>query len=193
MADMAEQWDGKESTDQQLRKIIGLLELLINVTVTGDKAIIAALTPPQPAVPTAVQITQITKGARTMAITGTPAGGSSTFEADAILNGVADPTGFPAGTVDTWTVDDPLITLGPDSGPDVNQTGTLDQVVVSVPATDTQGSAPAGSPGSYNLTVSVQMPAVAGVTPAPLVQVVNVPITSAPTPAPTGVVINQVS
>ena len=129
-----------------------------------------------------------------MAITGTPVGGQSTFEADAILNGTADTAGFPAGTVDTWTTDDPAITIGPDSGPDVNQTGTLDQVVVSVPATDTQGSAPAGSPPSYNLTVSVQLPTPAGGTaPAPLTMTVNVPITSAAVPVPTGVAINQVS
>jgi hypothetical protein len=138
-----------------------------------------------------VKINQL--GGKDMAITGTPVGGSSVFEADAILNGVADPAGFPAGTIDTWTCDDPAATIGPDSGPDVNQTGTLDQVKISIPSTDTQGSAPAGSPPSYNLTVSVQMPAVNGVTPAPLTNTVNVPITSAPAPVPSGVVVNQVS
>jgi hypothetical protein len=141
--------------------------------------------------PTAVVIQQVNGGIE-MAITGTPAGGSSTFEADAILNGVADPAGFPAGTVDTWTTDDPQITIGPDSGPDVNEAGELDEVVISVPASDTQGSAPSGQPGSYNLTVSVQMPAVDGVTPPPLTMTVNVPITEAPAPVPTGVVINQI-
>jgi len=128
-----------------------------------------------------------------MSITGTPAGGSSTFEADALLSGVADAAGFPAGTVDTWSVDDPAITVGPDSGPDVNEAGALDQVVISVPASDTQGSAPAGSPGSYNLTVSVQMPAPAGGSaPAPLVATVNVPITAPSVAVPTGVVIAQI-
>jgi len=143
--------------------------------------------------PTAVQISQVVNGGTTMSITGTPVGGQSTFEADAILNGVADTAGFPAGTVDTWTCDDPAAVIGPDSGPDTNQTGALDQVVISIPATDTQGSAPAGSPPSYNLTVSVQLPAVAGVLPAPLTNTVNVPITSAPVPVPTAVTINQVS
>jgi hypothetical protein len=148
---------------------------------------------PRPTIPNAVTILQI-DGGTNMAITGTPIGGSSTFEADAILNGVADAAGFPAGTVDTWTTDDPNITIGPDSGPDVNQTGALDQVVITVPATDTQGSAPAGSPPSYNLTVSVQLPAPAGGTaPAPLTMTVNVPLISAPPAVPTGVVINQVS
>lgn len=129
-----------------------------------------------------------------MSITGTTIGGSSTFEADAILAGVADTAGFPAGTVDTWTTDDPNITVGPDTGPDVNETGTLDQVVITVPATDTQGSAPAGSAPSYNLTVSVQMPTPAGGTvPAPLTMTVNVPLLSAPPAVPTGVVINQIS
>jgi len=143
-------------------------------------------------VPTGVQISQIVKG-EAMAITGTVIGTSSTFEADAILNAIVDTAGFPAGSVDTWTTDDPLATVGPDTGPDVNETGTLDQVVVSIPANDTQGSAPAGSPPSYNLTVSVQMPAVGGVVPAPLAMTVNVPLIAAPPPVPTGVVINQIS
>jgi len=151
-----------------------------------------------PQAPDSVQINQIVKGATIMSITGTPAGGQSTFEADALLSGIADPAGFPAGTVDTWTFDDPQATIGPDSGPDVNEAGLLDQVVISIPASDTQGSAPAGSPGSYNLTVSVQMPAPtsgpnAGVVPAPLTNTVNVPITSPSVQVPTGVVINQVA
>jgi len=148
---------------------------------------------PQPSEPNAVQINQIVKG-EAMSITGTQVGGSSTFEADAILNGLADSAGFPAGTVDTWTTDDPNITVGPDSGPDVNEAGALDQVVITVPATDTQGSAPAGSPPSYNLTVSVQLPTPAGGTaPAPLTMTVNVPLIQAPPPVPTGVLINQIS
>jgi hypothetical protein len=147
-----------------------------------------------PQVPDGVQITQVAKGESQMSITGVPAGGSKTFEADALLNSIADPAGFPAGTIDTWTVDDPQITIGPDSGPDVNEAGLLDQVVISVPIGDTQGSAPAGSPGSFNLTVSVQMPAPAGGTaPAALTNTVNVPITAPVVSVPTGVVINQVN
>lgn len=114
-----------------------------------------------------------------MSIVGTNAGGQSTFEADALLSGVADPAGFPAGSVDTWTVDDAAVSIAPDSGPNNSQ------VVVSVPATDTNAS--------YNLTVSVQMPAVGGVTPAPLTATVNVPIIPAPPAVPTGVVVNQLS
>jgi hypothetical protein len=149
---------------------------------------------PKSTVPTAVQVSQIINGENTMSITGTPVGGSSTFEADAILNGIADTAGFPAGTIDTWTTDDPNILVGPDSGPDVNEAGTLDQVVVTVPATDTQGSAPAGSPPSYNLTVSVQLPTPAGGTPpAPLTNTVNVPLLSVAPPVPTAVTINQIS
>jgi hypothetical protein len=146
----------------------------------------------QPKVPDGVQITQIVKGATAMSITGTNVGGTSTFEADALLAGVADPAGFPAGTVDTWSISpaDPLVTLGPDSGPDVNEAGTLDQVVVSVGAGDTNAS--------YGLSVSVQMPAPtsgpnAGVVPAPLVATVQVPIIQAAPPVPSGVAINQVS
>ena len=95
--------------------------------------------------------------------------------------------------MDTWTTDDPNAVVGPDSGPDVNQPGELDQVTVSIPATDTQGSAPAGAPPSYNLTASVQMPAVNGVTPPPIVVTVNVPIQGALVPVPTGAAINQIS
>ena len=68
------------------------------------------------------------------------------------------------------------------------------EITVSVPASDTQGSAPAGSPPSYNLTVSVQLPTPTGGTaPAALTMTVNVPLIAAPPPVPTGVVINQVS
>jgi hypothetical protein len=135
---------------------------------------------PAAKVPDGVKITQIGKKGAPMSITGTNAGGQSTFEADALLAGVADPSGFPAGSVDTWTVDDPLVSIGPDSGPNNSQ------VVVSVPATDTGTS--------YNLTVSVQMPTPAGGTPpAPLTATVNVPIIAAAPPVPTGVTINQLS
>lgn len=110
-----------------------------------------------------------------MSITGTNAGGQSTFEADALLSGIADPDGFPAGAVDTWTCDDPAVVISPDSGPNNSQ------VVVSVPSTDTNKS--------YNLTVSVALPN----STTPLTATVNVPIIAAPPPTPDGVVINQVS
>ena len=142
--------------------------------------------------PNGAKIVQIKRGEK-MSITGTIPGTTSTFEVDALLNGVQDTAGWPAGTVDTWTCDDPAAVVGPDTGPDVNQPGALDEVTVSIPATDTQGSAPAGSPPSYNLTASVQMPAVGGVTPSPIVVTVNVPIQAAPVPVPTGAAINQIS
>ena len=128
-----------------------------------------------------------------MSITGTPQGGSSVFEADAILNGLADPAGFPAGSIDTWTTDDASeISLGADSGPDVNQAGLLDQVKATAVA-GAVGTAGAGNPPSYNLTVSVQMPAVNGVTPAPLSKTVNVPILPPAVQVPSDVTINQIS
>lgn len=115
-----------------------------------------------------------------MPITGTNAGGQSTFEADAILNGAADPDRFPAGSVDTWTTDDTLVTLGPDQGPNNSQ------VVASVDASD--------KAADYGLTVSVQIPAGAdGTVPAPLVMTVRVPIIQAPPPVPNAVSINQVA
>lgn len=123
---------------------------------------------------------QISQGGFNMPITGVNAGGQGTFEADAILNGVADPAGFPAGSVDTWTTDDANVSLAPDSGPNNSQ------VVVSVAATDTAAD--------FGLSVSVQMPTPAGgVAPAPLVTTVRVPIVQAPPPVPTAVAINQVA
>ncbi len=167
---------------EALLEIIGLLQTLINVTITGDEAIILAIngpTPPPQTIPDEVKIMQI-KGDSPMPITGTNAGGQSTFEADALLAGVADPDGFPAGSVDTWTTDDILVSLGPDSGPN----GSL--VVASVDATD--------KAADYGLTVSVQMPADAsGNVPAPLVSTIRAPIIQAPPPVPTGVAINQVA
>lgn len=115
-----------------------------------------------------------------MAITGTNVGGNSTFEADAILAGVADPDGFPAGSVDTWTTDDPTIGVGPDSGPNNSQ------VVISLPS--------GYAKPDYGLTVSVQMPTPAsGTVPAPLTMTVRVPAIAAPPPVPDAVAINQVS
>lgn len=161
-----------------LRELCGIHHLLRQIV--ADLEI-----PPTLQLPDGLVINQIDrKGDVIMSITGTNAGGQSTFEADALLAGIADPDGFPAGSVDTWTVDDPLASVGPDSGP--NQS----QVVVSIPSNDT---AP-----SYNLTVSVQMPtptsgANVGVVPAPLTLTVNVPIIAAAPPVPNGVVINQIA
>jgi len=147
-----------------------------------------------PQVPSGVTISQINKqGESDMSITGVPQGGSKTFEADALLNSVLDAAGFPAGSVDTWTSDDAAeVTIGPDSGPDVNEAGSLDQVLISV-AAGAVGTAGAGNPASFNLSVSVQMPAPAGGSaPAPLVATANIPILPPVVQVPTAVVINQV-
>jgi hypothetical protein len=142
-----------------------------------DLQTIAQELAPQPPSKLAVQISQ---GGFNMPITGINAGGNGTFEADAILNGAADPDGFPAGSVDTWTTDDTLVTLGPDSGPNNSQ------VVASVDASD--------KAADFGLTVSVQMPADStGTLPAPLVMTVRVPIVQAPPPVPNAVAITQVA
>jgi hypothetical protein len=188
--------------EQQLREIRKVAEAtmrIANETFTVVSRIeqeVLAIAPPGPSVPTDAQITQIIKGEPAMSITGTPQGGSSTFEIDALLNGVLDPAGWPAGTVDTWTTDDPSeISLGPDSGPDVNEAGALDQVVATASAS-AAGTAGAGNPPSYNLTVSVLMPAgtvlPAGVT-NPIVKTVNVPILPPKVQVPTDGAINQIS
>lgn len=137
-------------------------------------------------VPNGVQINQIIGGMPMAGITGANVGGSNVFEADALLSGVADPAGFPSGTTYAWSTDDPNVALSAASNPN--------QVTTTVPSTDTQGTAPAGSPGSFNLSVSVQLPTPSGGTaPAPLTATVNVPLIPAPVPVPTGVTINQIS
>jgi hypothetical protein len=143
------------------------------------QSIMDILSLPAPNQPDAVGISQINTQGEAVSITGTNVGGNSTFEADALLAGVADPSGFPAGSIDTWTADDPTIGIGPDSGP------SNSQVVVSLPATYTKPD--------YGLSVSVQMPSVAGVAPAPLTLSVRVPAIPAAPPLPTGVAINQVA
>jgi len=127
--------------------------------------------------PTGVEIIQLTGG--TMSITGINVGGSGTFEADP----VPSTSTFPAGTVNTWTADDPSITITPANPADPEDT----QVIVTVPSTDTNTS--------FNLTVSAQMPPATpgGTPPAALTNTVSVPIIPAPPQPPTGVVINQVA
>jgi hypothetical protein len=113
-----------------------------------------------------------------MSITGINVGGSGTFEADPI----PDTSVFPAGTVDTWTADDPSIVITPNDPTDPVDT----RVVVSVPAGSTLTT--------FNLSVSVQMPPdSSGNTPAPLTTSVAVPVIAAPPPPPTGVSINQIA
>jgi hypothetical protein len=163
--------------DRQLRSIEALLRELLKIIKEHFEE----------ALPDGVKIFQLDENGEKMSITGTNVGGSSVFEADALLNGVADPDGFPSGTVDTWTTDDPNAVIAPVAG-------SGNQIQVSIPATDTQGSAPVGQPPSYNLSVSVQMPTPSGGSaPAPFKATVNVPLIAAAPPLPTGVVINQIS
>ena len=108
--------------EKELARILARVDTVLRVVIENQTIVTRIESKidklfPQPSEPNAVQINQIVKG-EAMSITGTQVGGSSTFEADAILNGLADSAGFPAGTVDTWTTDDPNITVGPDSGPD---------------------------------------------------------------------------
>lgn len=111
-------------------------------------------------------------------ITGTPAGGSSTFQESYIPSNAALPPGAVLSV--TWTCDDPNAVLAPSAD------GT--SVVVTIPVTDTQGSAPAGSPGSYNLTATGTSAAL----PAPITSgPVNVPILPTPPPLPTALAVNQ--
>lgn len=112
-----------------------------------------------------------------MAITGVPAGGSGTFQLSFLPAGSALPTG--ASISYTWTADDSAVTLTPSAD------GT--SVVAAVPPADTQGSAPVGQPGSFNLTVTGTSSAL----PAPITGTVNVPILAATPVLPTSLAINQ--
>ena len=69
-----------------------------------------------------------------------PQGGSGTFQE------VLTPANGALTSGPVWTADDPAVQLVPSS-----DGSTL---VVNVPVTDSQGSAPAGSPGAFNLTIS---------------------------------------
>jgi hypothetical protein len=121
-------------------------------------------------IPTGVTILQ--KGEINNMITGVQAGGAAgNFEADPVPSTVP----FPDGTLDTWTTDDPTVTLTPSA---TNPA----QVQALVPATSTAKD--------FGLTVSVQMPGTPP--PSPLVNTVRVPIIPAPAPVPAGVQINQV-
>jgi hypothetical protein len=104
-------------------------------------------------------------------ITGVQAGGpAAIFEADPVPSTIP----FPAGTVDTWTTDDPAVQLTP-SPTDPSQ------VQVLVPATDLAVD--------FGLSVSTQMPGVA----SPFTNTVRVAIIPAAATLPTGVQINQVA
>jgi len=125
--------------------------------------------------PRGVVIQQLSpSGEFQMAITGTPAGGTSVFQ------GVPTPAGsvYPVGTTFVWTVDDVA---------DISFTPSADGTQVSCACSAT----PTGT--SYNLTqTSSFTPPGAS---APLSGTANVPILpgTGPTNTPTGITINQLS
>ena len=102
-----------------------------------------------------------------MAITGTPVGGSSSFQVT--WNGAMAP-----GTPDVWSVDDPNVTLSPDTSGDPTIIDAADS------STDTATL--------YNLTVTATNSAGQPVTATAQVPLIPPP----PTPA-SGGTINQVS
>lgn len=147
-----------------LERIATLLETVVEILT------------PKTALPTALKITQ---NGDTM-ITGTQVGGNSTFQESFIPTNAALPAGQTLSV--TWTCDDPAAVLAPSAD------GT--SVVVSIPATDTQGSAAAGAPPSYNITATGTAPALtAPITSGPI----NVPILPTPAPLPTALTVNQLS
>lgn len=105
------------------------------------------------------------KGGRAMSITGTPVGGKSSFQVT--WNGAMAPN-----TPETWTVDDPNVTLAPETDPTI--------VDAADSATDTATV--------YNLTVVANNSAGQPVTATAAVPLIPPP----PTPA-TGGTINQLS
>jgi hypothetical protein len=88
------------------------------------------------------------------AIRGVPVGGSGTFAESFLPDGSSLPAG--SSIIFSYTADDPNVVLT--ASPD----GT--SVQAAVPAGDTQGSAPAGQPGSFNISVSGQSAALVSAT-----------------------------
>jgi hypothetical protein len=151
----------EDKLDRILKRLVVLEALIIDVLLELKPQIL----------PTGVSITQ--GGSM---ITGVQAGGApGLFEADPIPSTVP----FPVGSTETWTTDDPTVTLAPSTD------GT--QASATVPASNVAKD--------FGLTVSVQMPApvAGGAAPPPLTNTVRVPIIPAPAPVPTGVQINQLS
>lgn len=142
---------------------------------------------PKP-VPIAFVITQI--GDPKMAITGITPGSPTPSQFAATPSAPAGAT-VPAGSTVGFSSDDPGAVLSAVAG---DTTGLL--VNVSVPASDTQGSAPAGSPAGMNLTFSAAMPPAVGQPQGPPVtKTVFVPylavVPPPPPPVPTAFDINQ--
>jgi hypothetical protein len=99
-------------------------------------------------------VTQLSGGTTAMAklkatfpgpVVGTVPGTSSTFGLSPV-DASGNPGLLQAGNIPSYTVDDPNVTFAASADGSSVQT--------NLPLTDTQGSAPAGSPGSYNVTVS---------------------------------------
>ena len=135
-----------------------------NLVLTGQAILSILKSVPIPA--TGGTIFQI-KGGQKMAITGTPVGGSSSFQVT--WNGAMAP-----GTPENWAVDDPNVTLSPDSSGDPTIVDATDA------ATDTAAI--------YNLTVTANNSAGSSVMATAQVQLIPPP----PTPA-TGGTINQLT
>lgn len=112
-------------------------------------------------------------------------GGSGLFQATLTPPG----SGFPAGAaapVYTWTCDDSNVTFS--ASPDGDPT----KIQANVPASDTQGSAPAGQPPSVNISVSVSQPLLSAPLVGGPVNVLLNAVAPPPPPLPTGVSIAQV-
>lgn len=112
---------------------------------------------------------------------GTTPGGSSEIGVTAVQADGVTPGALQAGNVPQWQIDDPQAVLTPSAD------GM--EVEVDIPAGDTQGSAPAGSPGSYNLIVTAVNSAGAPITSGP----VNYPINAAPEAPATQLIQTQIS
>ena len=102
---------------------------------------------------------------------GTVPGSPSEIGVAAVQADGVTPGALQAGNIPVWQIDDPLAVLTPSAD------GM--EVEVDIPAGDTQGSAPAGQPGSYNLIVTAVNSVGAAITSGP----VNYPIL-APAPPP---------
>lgn len=157
--------------ERRIAEALEAIECDLNLIARSLAQIVNNISPHEP---TALKITQNGENM----ITGVPAGGSGTFQESFVPTNAALPAG--ASLSVTWTCDDSAVTLAPSAD------GT--SVVVSVPATDTQGTAPSGSPGSFNLTATGTSAALSGpITSGP----VSVPILAVAPPLPTALQINQ--
>lgn len=117
------------------------------------------------------------EGGQMGVIKGVPSGGQGSFATSLLPVGSALPAGQALAT--TYSADDPAVVLTPSAD------GS--SVVAAVPASDTQGSAPAGSPPGFNLKVSGTAPALS----APITGTAFVPILPPAPNLPTALDLNQ--